>query len=123
MDISYETLDATLDFEERNRIIARYIADFSLQESSPGFSLLGQPQIPFVDELPSFQFNVGDKYLRDPGPDWLSEHPVYVLGGVRTPEGRIELIIAEPDDGPQGGVGRVPREWMLPPEVMLKKKQ
>ena len=122
MENLYATLDATPDFEERNGIIARHMG-FNPREYSPGFSLLDQPQIPFTDELPSFQFNVGDKYLRDPGPDWWSEHPVYVLGGVRTPEGRIEVIIAEPDDGPQGGVGRVPREWMLPPEVMLMKKQ
>ncbi len=120
MDSLYELLESISAKEDRQRAIRDYLSSHDLTRFlSENFELTDEIRIPYQDNKTSFNFIVGNKYLRDE-PYSIEDSPVYILGIVRSGKS-AELLVAQPDEGEQFAC--ISRECMEPPEVMLKQQK
>ncbi len=120
MDSLYELLESISAKEDRQRAIRDYLSSHDLTRFlSENFELTDEIRIPYQDNKTSFNFIVGNKYLRDE-PYSIEDSPVYILGIVRSGKS-AELFVAQPDEGEQFAC--ISRECMEPPEVMLKQQK
>jgi hypothetical protein len=113
----YETLEDTTDIGDRRIAIQEYMnLSRMMTLIPPGGVLLPITKVPYEDNATSFNFVLGNKYLKDEPYD-RQDHFAYVIGFTRMPgEEDVQLLVVDPE---KTDVYR--RKWMDPPEFMMMK--